>query len=61
MVNEKSLVKTVLSLLEEKRYKELKDIFLLNPVDIATLQDFSEKNILLLFRFYLRAWPQRLC
>lgn len=28
MVNVKSLEKTVLTLLEEKRYKELKDIFL---------------------------------
>ena len=52
MVNEKSLDKTVLTLLEEKRYKELKDIFSsMNPVDIAgLLQSFSEKNILLLFR-----------
>lgn len=52
MVNVKSLEETVLRLLEEKKYKELKDIFSsMNPVDIATLlQDFSEKNILLLFR-----------
>ena len=52
MVNVKSLDKTVLRLLEEKRYKELKDIFSsMNPVDIAgLLQSFSEKNILLLFR-----------
>ncbi|NMA67187.1 MAG: magnesium transporter, partial [Clostridiaceae bacterium] len=52
MVNTKSLAKTVLTLLEEKKYKELKDIFAsMNPVDIAALlEDFSEKNYLLLFR-----------
>ena len=52
MVKRKVFGKTVLTLLEEKRYKELKDIFSsMNPVDIAgLLQGFSEKNILLLFR-----------
>jgi len=52
MINVKFLDKTVSRLLKEKKYKELKDIFsFMNPVDIATLlQDFSEKNILLLFR-----------
>ncbi|NLM74653.1 MAG: magnesium transporter [Clostridiaceae bacterium] len=52
MVNTKSLEKTVLTLLEEKKYKELKDIFAhMNPVDIAALlEGFSEKNYLLLFR-----------
>jgi len=52
MVSTKSLEKTVLTLLEEKKYKELKDIFAsMNPVDIAALlSNFSEKNFLLLFR-----------
>jgi len=52
MANVKSLDKKVLKLLEEKKYKEIKDIFSsMNPVDIAAfLQNFSDKNTLLLFR-----------
>ena len=51
MVNTKSLEKTVLTLLEEKKYKELKDIFAhMNPKPVALLEGFSEKNYLLLFR-----------
>ncbi len=52
MAKDKLLEQNVLGLLEEKKYKDLKDVFTaMNPVDIAALlEDFSEKNYLLLFR-----------
>lgn len=52
MAKDKLLEQNVLDLLEGKKYKDLKNFFsTMNPVDIAELlEDFSEKNFLLLFR-----------
>lgn len=52
MAKDKLLEQNVLDLLEGKKYKDLKNLFSnMNPVDIAELlEDFSEKNFLLLFR-----------